>query len=118
MKVSISQLRMLAQTADGRPCDHRVIAEQIGIMTVLAISGGKAFPIYSNDSNDTVGLRLPIDGTRRVDVILDWMDTYTVRRVRTITSGAKRGSEVIEFEQSDVFCDEVGQIAYTASCWK
>ena len=118
MKVSISQLRMLAKTADGRPCDHRVIAEQIGAMTILAVSGGRAFPIYSNDSNDTVGLRLPIDGTRRVDIILDWMDTYSVRRVRTITSGPKRGIDVIEFEQSDVFCDEVGEVTYSASCWK
>ena len=118
MKLSISQLRMLASTANGRPCDHRVIAQQIGTMTILAVSGGKAFPISSDESNDTVGLRLPIDGTRRVDVILDWMDTYTVRRIRTITSGAKRGSEVLEFEQSDVFCDEVGEVTYTASCLK
>ena len=118
MKLSISQLRMLAKTANGRPCDHRVIAQQVGIMTVLAVSGGKAFPIYSDESNDTVGLRLPIDGTRRVDVILDWSDTYTVRRVRTITSGPKRGTDVIEFERSDVFCDEVSSIAYDASCWK
>ena len=118
MKVSLPQLRMLAKTADGRPCEPRIIAQQIGTMTILAVSGGKVFPIYSNDSNDAVGLRLPIDGTRRVDVVLDWMDTYSVRRIRTITSGAKRGSEIVEFEQSDVFCDEVGEVVYTASCWK
>lgn len=118
MTISLAQLRMLAKTADGRPCDHRVIAEQIGIMTVLAISGGKAFPIYSHDRDDSVGLRLPIDGTRRVDVILGWMDTYTVRRIRTIVSGPQRGSDVVEFERSDVFCDEVGHVAYEASCWK
>jgi len=118
VKISPAQLRMLTKTADGRSCDHRVIAQQIGIMNLLAISGGKTFPIYSTDRDDVVGLRLPIDGTRRVDVILDWSDTYSVRRIRTIASGARRGSDVVEFEQSDVFADEVGQVAYSASCWK
>lgn len=118
MRVSASMLRMLTKTAQGRSCDHREVVRQIGGLTLMAISGGRAFPIYSDDSDDTVGLRLPIDGTRRVDVILDWSDTYTVRRVRTITSGPKRGTDVIEFERSDVYCDEVSSIAYDASCWK
>lgn len=118
MSLSMSHLRMLTKTADGRSCDHREIVRQIGSANILAISGGRVFPIYSADRDDVVGLRLPIDGTRRVDVILDWSDTYSVRRVRTITRGANRGQDVIEFEQSDVFCDEVGSVAYSASCWK
>lgn len=118
MKVSVPMLRTLTKTAEGRPCDHRVIAEQIGAINILAISGGRAFPIYSGDRDDVVGLRLIIDGTRRVDVLLDWSDTYVVRRLRTITKGPKRGTDVVEFEQSDVYCDEIGEVAYSASCWK
>jgi hypothetical protein len=118
MSLSMSHLRMLTKTAVGRSCDPSVIARQIGAANILAISGGPVFPIFSSESNDRVGLRLPIDGTRRIDVILDWSDTYSVRRIRTITKGSQRGQDVVEFERSDVYCDEVGEVAYAASCWK
>ena len=118
MQVSVSMLRMLTKTAAGRVCDYKEVARQIGPMTVMAVSGGRVFPIYSEDSDNPVGARLPIDGTRRVDVVLDWTDTYTVRRVRMVTKGADRGADVVEFEQDDVYCDELANVVYSASCWK
>ena len=108
---------MNLQTVDARPCDATVIASQIGKWNIFAVSGGRMFAIKNIDG-DTVGLRLPIDGTRRVDVVLDWMDTYTVRRVRRVVRGANKGQDIVEAEQSDVYCDEVGETVYQLSCWK
>ena len=108
---------MNLETVNARPCDTSELLAQIGRMNVFAISGGRVTRIY-NDGMETVGVRLPISSGRRVDVVLDWTDTYIVRRVRRVTRGANRGQDVIEAEQSSVYCDEVGEVAYQLSCWK
>lgn len=108
---------MNLQIVDARPCNANEIAGQVGQWNVLAISGGRLLRI-KNEQGETVGLRLPVNGTRRVDIVLNWDDTYIVRRIRTVVRGANRGDEVVEFEQSNVYCDEVGEVAYSASCWK
>ena len=104
-------------TYEGRTCSVSDIIAQVGVMNILAISGGPKQAIYNADG-EPVGLRLPMGRGRRVDIVLDWSDTYTVRRVRQITRGAQRGSVVVEYERADVYCDEVGEIAYWASCWR
>jgi len=102
---------------EGRPCDHRVIAQQIGRINILGVSGGRVGKFTTTDG-DEVGLFLPIDTARRVEVVLDWMDTYIVSRVRYIVRGANAGQEIVEDTQSDIYCDGVGEAVYQASCWK
>lgn len=104
-------------TYNARPCDTAELRGQLGIGTILAISGGRTERIL-NETGETVGLRLPIDGERRVDIVLDWSDTYIVRRVRRVKNGAQRGTDVVEYERENVYCDEVSEITYQASVWK
>lgn len=108
-------------TREGRELSPVILLQQIGAMNFLAISGGRKSVIFHTDlDGDTypIGVALPVAQGRSVEVTLDWDDTYRVRRVRKVASGAKRGSEVIEAEQTGVYCDEVGDVAYSVSCWK
>lgn len=82
---------------------------QIGIANFLAISGGRAR--VSADMPYT--LVLPVSNGYSVEIYLDPTDTYTVRRV--FTRGGKRW---IKGEIEDVYCDQVGNIAYEASCFR
>lgn len=57
--------------------------------------------------------RLPVGSGYSVTVDLAANDTYTVRRV------FKRGAKVwVKGEQTEVYCDEVGEIAYQASSFR
>jgi hypothetical protein len=79
---------------------------QIGHGNLFAISGGRW------DARPT-GVTLPVDCGYSVTVDLDASDTYVVRRV------FKRGDrECVKGERSDVYCDEVGEVAYKASCFR
>ena len=106
---------------EGRELHPLILLKQIGGMNLLAISGGRKSVIFYTDlDGDTypIGVALPVAQGRSVEVTLDWNDTYRVRRVRRVTNGAKRGSEVVEAEQTEVYCEEVGEVAYSMSCWK
>jgi hypothetical protein len=75
-------------------------------MNILAISGGRI-------GARATGITLPVAAGYSVTVDLDWNDTYVVRRV------FKRGAKVwIKGEQRGVYCDEVGEVAYRASCFR
>jgi hypothetical protein len=111
---SVTTVRFLTETAEGRPCDPNEILRQIGSMRVLAISGGRAYTIR-NEAGEAVGVRLPCATNRCVDVVLDWDDTYTVRQRRVIAKGINKGRSVTEWALSGVYCDEVGERAYYAS---
>lgn len=88
-----------------RECDARVLLAQIGTMNVLAISGGRV------QVRET-GVTLPVRYGYRVTIDLAADDTYTVRRVLV------RGSKVtVKREWEGVYCDNVGEVAYTASCY-
>lgn len=102
---------------EGRPCNTADIISQVGRMNILAVSGGRIGALGTKDG-ESVGIFLPITHDRRVEVVLGVMDTYTVRRVRHILKGQHIGAEVIEVEHDDVYCDEVGELVYQASCWK
>ena len=79
---------------------------QIGTMHLFAISGGRA-----RLAGET--LVLPVGSGYTVEIDLDPSDTYTVRRV--FTRGTKRW---IKGELSDVYCDQVGEIAYRAHAFR
>lgn len=105
----------------GRECDAAEIIRQVGKWNLLAISGGKWGVLYEFVDNVTfypIGAWLPCGAARMVEITLDFDDTYRVRRVRRITRGAQKNGGIIEFEQTGVYCDEVGEVAYRASCWR
>lgn len=96
----------MTETETFRPCDTQQTVEQIGRMNVFAISGGRIM-------RRETGITLPVGSGYSVTVDLDWNDTYVVRRV------FKRGAKIwIKGEQRDVYCDEVGEVAYRASCFR
>ena len=84
---------------------------QIGMMTVYAVSGGRIESWADH-------LRLPCGQSRRVEIRLNGRDLYDVRRVRTINRGTRRGDEVIEYERTDVYCDDISEVVYMAGTWK
>jgi hypothetical protein len=96
----------MTETETFRECDARTLLSQIGTMNILAISGGRV-------ARRETGVTLRVGSGYSVTVDLDWNDTYIVRRV------FKRGSKVwIKGEQRNVYCDEVGEVAYRASCFR
>jgi hypothetical protein len=89
-----------------RECDTRTLLQQVGTMNVLAISGGRV-------GVRETGVTLPVSNGYRVTVDLDWNDTYVVRRI------FERGTKTwVKGEQRNVYCDEVGEVAYRASCFR
>lgn len=88
------------------------MSRQIGSMNILAISGGRREAV-----SETI-LRLPVSSGYKVEVELDeGSDTYTVRRVTIRKSKGVPVRKVLG-EVSYVFADQVGEMAYQASCYK
>jgi uncharacterized protein YgiB involved in biofilm formation len=78
---------------------------QIGRMNVLAISGGRVF------ASDTAVV-MPVSSGYHVVISLDPSDTYTVQRVFV-----RNGRAYVKGEWTDVYCDQIGEAAYQASCY-
>jgi len=89
-----------------RDCDATVLRDQIGMMNIFAISGGRI-------TVRETGITLPVAHGYSVTVDLAANDTYTVRRIYT-----RAGKVTIKGEVEGVFCDEIGEIAYQASCYQ
>jgi len=88
------------------PCDAAELVRQIGRGNILAISGGRVM------ARET-GITLPVDCGYSVTVDLAAGDTYVVRRI------FRRGRrEWVRGERADVYCDEVGEVAYLASSFR
>jgi len=103
---------------EGRECSPETLIAQMGRMNLFAISGGKFAVIHDKQDSVPCGIIMPCGGNRAVEIVLNWMDLYTVRRVRYITAGANKGDVVVEQELGEmVYCTEVGEVAYQASCW-
>lgn len=86
-------------------CDARTLIAQIGMRNVLAISGGRVY-----DTGH--GVILPVAQGYKVVVDLMAGDTYRVRRLFI------RGTKVwLKGERTNVYCDDLGEVAYYASCW-
>lgn len=101
----------------GREVHPQTLIEQIGLPTVLAISGGKVGQITDEDGYP-IGIVMPCGTNREVEVVLNFMDLYTVRRYRRIVAGERRGEDVLEFEEDMIYCDEVAGSAWRASIWR
>jgi hypothetical protein len=87
--------------------------QQIGVGNLMAISGMRAIMVPSLDDERYPDLLLPVGHGYRVRISLTANDTYTVTREMV------RGSKVfVKGEQTDVYMDEVGEVAYQAGCYK
>lgn len=80
------------------------ILRQIGRMNLLAITGGR-FRIEGD------ALVLPVAHGYTVEIELV-ADLYDVRRVFT-----RAGKRFVHAERTRVYCDEIGDVAYRASCY-
>lgn len=88
-----------------RECDTTTLLQQVGRMNVLAVSGGRVM-------RRQTGVTLPVAHGYSVTVDLAGNDTYTVRRV------FKRGAKVwVKGEETNVYCEQVGDSVYRASCY-
>lgn len=102
---------------EGRTCDPTELIQQIGLMNLYAISGGLWGSLRDAEQN-IIGAWLPVGSGRMVEVSLDFDDTYRVRCVRRVMRGKNRNQGIIETEVVGVYCDQVGEAAYQASCWR
>lgn len=90
------------------------IARQIGMMNILAISGGRIYALPD-------GIMLPVGNGYSVEVRLTPVDEYTVERVFTRTKVIDHVPHKVKHShgmRERVFCDEVGETAYKASCYR
>ena len=87
-------------------CDAHELADQIGRGNILAISGGRI-------NVRRTGITLPVSNGYSVEIDLAAGDTYTVRRIFT---RAKR--TWVKGQRDGVYCDQVGEAAYQASCFR
>lgn len=94
-----------------RQFNTQELIDQIGRMNVLAISGGRVHSIV-DDEGETVEVQLPVGKGYRVSITLGFMDTWTVRR-----EYVRKGVATVKGVQEDVYFDEVGEVAYRASCF-
>ena len=88
-----------------RQISAKTLVNQIVMMNVMAISGGRVI-------DRGTGITLPVGHGYSVEIDLNFMDFYDVKRV--YTRGTKR---VIKGEAVDVDFTQIGEVAYKASCY-
>jgi hypothetical protein len=107
-------------TSKGRPFNIKELKAQIGMMNIFAISGGKSIidgATFDKEYGTTEQIEFPVAYGYRVRITLGWDDTYTVSRV--IVKNTKKGIvNTIKGTVEGVYFDEVGEIAYQASCFR
>ena len=96
---------------EGRPFNEDELIDQIGRMNIYAISGGRV-GITKNDQGETVEMELKVGKGYRVSITLGWDDTWTVSR-----QFVRKGVVSDKGTLTGVFADQVGEIAYKASCF-
>ena len=89
-----------------RRCNNDTLINQIGKQNILSISGGR---VGERES----GITLPVKYGYQVEVDLMGNDTYRVRRVYETES-----ARILKGEKSNVYAENVGEVAYKASCYK
>lgn len=103
----IANIKAAADTAtETGHMNSREALSQIGTMNVAAISGGRT---YTSDN----AVIMPVSSGYHVVVSLAGNDTYTIRRVFV-----RSGKATVKGEWEGIYCDEVGEMAYTASCYR
>jgi hypothetical protein len=99
-------------TTTGRPFNEDELINQIGHMNILAISGGRVIVVKNNDG-ETIEVELKCGAGYRVSIALGWDDTYTVTR-QYVRKGTVFNKGTVE----GVYCDNIGEVAYKASCFR
>ena len=94
-----------------REMNARETFRQIGGMTVAAISGGRM--VWAPTNERYPDLLLPVSSGYKVRISLRADDTYTVTREMH-----RAGKVFVKGLQTDVYCDEVGEVCYQASSYK
>lgn len=97
---------------EGRPFNEDELIAQIGRMNIFAISGGRV-GVDVNSAGETVGIELPVSNGYRVRIELGWDDTWTVSR-----QFVRKGVVSDKGTLTSVYADQVGEIAYKASCFR
>lgn len=87
-------------------CDHHTMIKQIGMMNIMAVSGGRA-------TKRLTGISLPVSHGYVVEVDYAADDTYTVQRVM-FRKGKRFEKGIVE----DVHFPELGELVYQASCYR
>jgi lysine/ornithine N-monooxygenase len=85
---------------------RQTIIGQIPRMTLFAISGGRVVRLDD-------GIRLPVGNGYKVDIHLTPADDYTVERVFV-----RNGVTTSHGAEDTVYCDDLGETAYRASCFR
>jgi len=91
-----------------RGFDPKELLKQIGAPTFLAISGGR-WKAITDEEGEVVEIVLPCGKGYSVAITLAWNDTWTVRRDFGIKNPRTKGV------LTDVYCDQVSDVAYQAS---
>lgn len=108
---------METQEKYGRPFDVDVLLNQIGMNNVYAISGGRV-AIWKPEG-ECVQVELPVSSGYLVRITLAWDDTYTVERIlRRRPKGHSSKVSKVMGRMTGVYYDQVGEVAYYASCYK
>lgn len=106
--MNVKAIYAVARELDGFPfrsADAAEIVRQIGRVNLGAISGGRVVAL-------DYGIILPVAHGYYVAVTLAPDDTYVVRRVFV-----RAGRAFVKRTWADVYCEEVGEVAYRASCY-
>lgn len=115
----LEMVTRLNKDRNQRYADTQTVIDQIGRMTIMACAGTmKHVHVVRNTEKEPCGIIMWLGTNRACEVVLDWNDTYSVRRYRIITKGQKAGTIETEVEHSDIYCDQLSDVVYTASCWK
>jgi len=91
-----------------RGFDPKELFRQIRPVTFLAICGGR-WNYTKNEEGEIVEVGLPCGKGYSVAITLAWNDTYIVRRDFGVKNPRTKGV------LTDVYCDQVSEVAYQAS---
>lgn len=91
-----------------RSFDPKELLKQIGASTFLAISGGR-YELVRDDEGEIVELILPCGKGYSVAITLGYSDLYIVRRDFGRKNPKTKGV------LTDVYCDQISEVAYQAS---
>ena len=100
-----------------RPFDEDTLLAQIGRDNVFAISGGRVGVWKPN--GECMEVELPVSSGYLVRIVLAGDDTYTVERIlRRRPKGQTARVDKVMGRMEGVYCDQVGEVAYYASCYR
>ena len=86
-------------------CDTHELIRQIGFYNIAAISGGRIL-------RRETGITLPVGRGYFVEIDLHASDTYVVKRVYQTSK-----MRIVKGEERNIYCEEIGETAYRASCF-